>query len=221
MNAAKRTEIFRRLAEARPDPVSDLVHTSPFELLVAVILSAQATDVSVNEAIATLFPVARTPEALLALGAAGVEPHVRRIGLWRNKARNVVETSRLLLERHGGEVPDSRAALEALPGVGRKTAAVVLNIAFGHPLVAVDTHVFRVANRTRLARAKDPDEMERRLERLVPGAYLANAHHWLILHGRHTCVARTPRCPGCAIADLCEFRTKTSPREPPGRPGAR
>ena len=215
VNADIRTEIFRRLAQARPDPESDLLWTSPFELLIAVILSAQATDISVNKATATLFPVACTPEALLALGVDGVEPHVRHIGLWRNKAKNVVETSRLLLERHGGEVPDTRPALEALPGVGKKTAAVVLNVAFGQPLIAVDTHVFRVANRTRIARGKDPDEVERRLERLVPTAYLANAHHWLILHGRYTCVARTPRCAGCCIADLCEYRPKT-----PGAPAA-
>ena len=209
MNAARRLEIFRRLAEERPEPRSELIYSNPFELLIAVILSAQATDVGVNRATATLFPLARTPEALVALGVDGVIPHIRTIGLWRNKARNVVATSRLLLERHGGEVPDTRAALEALPGVGRKTAAVVLNVAFGHPLVAVDTHVFRVANRTRIAPGKDPDAVEARLERLVPAAFLANAHHWLILHGRHTCLARTPRCPCCPIADLCEYRAKT------------
>ena len=211
MNPARRVELFRRLAEARPEPRSDLVYTSPFELLVAVILSAQATDVGVNKATATLFPVANTPADVLALGVDGVAAHVRSIGLWRNKARNVVETSRLLIERHGGEVPAARGALEALPGVGRKTAAVVMNVAFGEPLIAVDTHVFRVANRTGLARGKDPDDMERKLYRHVPKDYLLHAHHWLILHGRYTCLARKPRCPDCPIADLCDFRPKTPP----------
>ena len=211
MNPVRRVELFRRLAEACPEPRSDLVYTSPFELLVAVILSAQATDVGVNKATATLFPVANTPTDVLALGVDGVAAHVRSIGLWRNKARNVVETSRLLLERHGGEVPSTRAALEALPGVGRKTAAVVMNIAFGEPLVAVDTHVFRVANRTGLVRGRDPDEVERKLYRHVPKGYLLHAHHWLILHGRYTCLARRPRCPDCPIADLCDFRPKTPP----------
>lgn len=209
MNAAKRAELFRRLAEALPEPRSELVYQTPYELLVAVILSAQATDVSVNKATRTLYPVARTPAAMVELGVDGVAAHVRAIGLWRNKAKNVVAASRLLLERHGGEVPAERAALEALPGVGRKTAAVVLNVAFGQPLVAVDTHVFRVANRTRLAPGKNPDEVELKLERLVPKDYLADAHHWLILHGRHTCLARRPRCPDCLVADLCEYRDKT------------
>lgn len=209
MNPAKRIELFRRLAEERPDPRSDLVYTSPFELLVAVILSAQATDVSVNKATATLFAEANTPAALVRLGADGVARHVRAIGLWRNKARNVVETSRLLIARHDGEVPAERKALEALPGVGHKTAAVVMNVAFGEPLIAVDTHVFRVANRTGLARAGNPDEMERKLCRHVPNDYLQHAHHWLILHGRHTCVARTPRCPDCIVSDLCDYRSKT------------
>jgi len=209
LNAAKRAELFRRLAEALPEPRSELVYQTPYELLVAVILSAQATDVSVNKATRTLYPVARTPAAMVELGVDGVAAHVRAIGLWRNKAKNVVAASRLLLERHGGEVPAERAALEALPGVGRKTAAVVLNVAFGQPLVAVDTHVFRVANRTRLAPGKNPDEVELKLERLVPKDYLADAHHWLILHGRHTCLARRPRCPDCLVADLCEYRDKT------------
>jgi len=209
LNPAKRIELFRRLAEERPDPRSDLVYTSPFELLVAVILSAQATDVSVNKATATLFAEANTPAALVRLGADGVARHVRAIGLWRNKARNVVETSRLLIARHDGEVPAERKALEALPGVGHKTAAVVMNVAFGEPLIAVDTHVFRVANRTGLARAGNPDEMERKLCRHVPNDYLQHAHHWLILHGRHTCVARTPRCPDCIVSDLCDYRSKT------------
>ena len=211
MNPARRVELFRRLAEACPEPRSDLVYTSPFELLVAVILSAQATDVGVNKATATLFPVANTPIDVLALGVEGVAAHVRSIGLWRNKAKNVVETSRLLIERHGGEVPAARGALEALPGVGRKTAAVVMNVAFGEPLIAVDTHVFRVANRTGLARGKDPDDVERKLYRHVPKDYLLHAHHWLILHGRYTCLARKPRCPDCPIADLCDFRPKTPP----------
>ena len=209
MNADKRRELFRRLAASRPDPRSELEYETPYELLIAVILSAQATDVSVNKATRTLYPVARTPEAMVRLGTDGVAGHIRAIGLWRNKARNVVATSKLLIERHGGEVPPERAALEALPGVGRKTAAVVMNVAFGAPLCAVDTHVFRVSNRTGLARGKDPDEVERKLYRHVPKEYLANAHHWLILHGRHVCTARSPRCPGCVIADVCDYRGKT------------
>ena len=221
MNAAKRAEIFRRLAERRPAPRTELHYETPFELLVAVILSAQATDVSVNRATATLFPVARTPEAIVALGVDGVAGHVRAIGLWRNKARNLVATARLLLERHGGEVPESREALEALPGVGRKTANVVLNTAFGHAVCAVDTHIFRVANRTGLARGKDVVAVERALMRHVPKTYLKDAHHWLILHGRYVCVARTPRCPKCPIADLCDYREKTPASGPAGSPKGR
>ena len=211
VNAAKRAEIFRRLAERMPEPRTELVHESPFELLIAVILSAQATDVGVNRATATLFPAARTPAAMAALGEEGVAAHIRSIGLWRNKARNVVATSRRLVELHGGEVPDTREALEALPGVGRKTANVVLNTAFRQPVCAVDTHIFRVANRTGIAPGKDVLAVERGLLRHVPRPYLLDAHHWLILHGRYTCVARRPRCPACPIADLCDHRPKTPP----------
>ena len=209
MNADKRAEIFRRFAEQRPEPRTELRHDSPFELLVAVTLSAQATDVGVNKATATLFPVANTPAAMVALGVDGVAEHIRRIGLWRNKAKNVVAASRLLVERHGGEVPAEREALEALPGVGRKTANVVLNTAFRQPVCAVDTHIFRVSNRTGIAPGKDVLAVERKLMRHVPKGYLLDAHHWLILHGRYTCVARTPRCPDCLIADLCDYRPKT------------
>lgn len=209
MNADKRQEIFRRLAEERPDPIPELDYTTPFELLVAVILSAQATDVSVNIATGSLYAVANTPEKIMDLGVEGVIEHIRTIGLFNNKAKNVVETCRLLIEQHGGEVPDDRQSLEALPGVGRKTANVVLNIAFGQPTLAVDTHVFRVSNRTGLVKGKTVDQVEKKLLRHVPKAYLMNAHHWLILHGRYTCLARRPRCPACVIADLCEFRDKT------------
>ena len=209
MNASKRREIFRRLAEQRPEPRTELRYGSPFELLVAVMLSAQATDVGVNKATATLFPAAGTPAAMVALGVDGVAGHIRSIGLWRNKAKNVVAASRLLVERHGGEVPAEREALESLPGVGRKTANVVLNTAFRQPVCAVDTHIFRVANRTGIAPGKDVLAVERKLMRHVPKDYLLDAHHWLILHGRYTCVARTPRCHGCLIADLCDYRPKT------------
>jgi len=209
MNREKREAIFRRLRDANPQPTTELHYESPFELLVAVILSAQATDKGVNRATARLFPIARTPEAMLALGEDGLREQIRTIGLFNSKAKNIIETCRLLIERHGGEVPRSREALEALPGVGRKTANVVLNTAFGEPTVAVDTHIFRVANRTRIAQGKTVLAVEQRLLRLVPKAFLKDAHHWLILHGRYVCTARRPRCPDCPIADLCEYPDKT------------
>ena len=209
MNPAKRREIFVRLRALNPHPTTELAHLSPFELLVAVVLSAQATDKSVNKATARLFPVANTPAAIMKLGVDGLIPYISSIGLFRNKAKNVVALSEILVREHGGKVPATRAALEALPGVGRKTANVVLNTAFGQPTIAVDTHIFRVANRTGLAKGKDVDEVERRLEKFVPDEFKQDAHHWLILHGRYTCVARGPKCPECAIRDLCEFRGKT------------
>ena len=208
MNADTRREIFRRLAAAIPNPTTELHHASTFELLVAVILSAQATDKGVNLATAKLFPVASTPQAILALGVEGLENHIRTIGLYRAKAKNIVETCRLLIERHGGQVPDTRAALEALPGVGRKTANVILNTAFGQPTIAVDTHIFRLGNRIGLAPGKTPLEVERKLTRTTPGEYLRDAHHLLILHGRYVCVARKPRCGQCVIQDLCEYKAK-------------
>jgi len=207
---AEREQMFARLAAANPHPRTELEYSTPFELLVAVILSAQATDKSVNLATRRLFPVARTPAAIASLGVEGLTPYVRTIGLFQNKAKNVVATAQLLLERHGGEVPDDRAALEALPGVGRKTANVVLNTAFGHPTMAVDTHIFRVANRTGIAPGKTPRAVEDLLVKRVPPAYLQDAHHWLILHGRYVCKARTPDCERCAIADLCAWRRKGS-----------
>jgi endonuclease-3 len=212
MNPPKRREIFARLRAANPHPAGELAWSTPYQLLVAVVLSAQATDKSVNAATANLFPLAGTPQQMLALGVAGLEAHIRSIGLYRTKAKNVIELSRLLLERHGGEVPAARAPLESLPGVGRKTAGVVLNIAFGEPTVAVDTHIFRVANRTGLAPGKDPLAVEHKLLKLVPAEFLQDAHHWLILHGRYVCVARKPKCAQCLIRELCEFRGKT--REP-------
>lgn len=208
MNAAKRLEIFRRLHETNPNPATELHYQSPFELLVAVILSAQATDVSVNKATAKLYPVANTPQAILALGEQGLASYIRTIGLYNSKAKNIIKTCQLLLERHNGQVPDNRADLEALPGVGRKTANVVLNIAFGQPTLAVDTHIFRVANRTGLAPGKTPLEVEQRLLKVVPKTYLMDAHHLLILHGRYVCQARKPRCGSCLIEDLCEFSDK-------------
>jgi endonuclease III len=209
MNPQKRAEIFARLAQANPNPTTELAYQSPYELLVSVILSAQATDKSVNLATAELFKVADTPQQMVALGVDGLIPYIKTIGLFRTKAKNVVEMSRLLLERHGGEVPSTREALEQLPGVGRKTANVVLNTAFGQDTMAVDTHIFRVANRTGLAPGKDPLEVEERLVKFVPEPYRRNAHHWLILHGRYVCTARKPACPRCLIRDLCEFRQKT------------
>lgn len=208
MNKAKRTEIFSRLREANPNPTTELNYSNPFELLIAVILSAQATDVGVNKATAKLFPVANTPESILALGVEGLKNYIKTIGLFNSKAENVIKTCRMLIEKHNGEVPDNRKDLEALPGVGRKTANVVLNTAFGQPAMAVDTHIFRVSNRTGIAPGKNVLEVEQRLMRLVPKEFLMDAHHWLILHGRYTCVARKPRCGACIIEDLCEFKEK-------------
>jgi endonuclease-3 len=212
MKPADREQFFARLAHANPDPRSELAFSSPFELLV-VILSAQATDLSVNRAMEKLFPVANTPAAIAALGADGIEPYIRTIGLYRTKAKNVVATSRLLIERHGGEVPADRASLEALPGVGRKTANVILNVIFGEHTLAVDTHVFRVSNRTGLAKGKTVEIVETKLMKVVPKAYLFGAHHWLILHGRHVCRARVPECWHCIVADLCPYKPKTPPPE--------
>jgi endonuclease III len=209
VNKRTRQEIFARLHAANPQPTTELVYRTPFELLIAVILSAQATDVSVNEATRTLFAVAPTPERMLALGIDGVASHIRRIGLFNTKARNVVATCEQLVKLHGGNVPRSREALEALPGVGRKTANVVLNTAFGEPTIAVDTHIFRVANRTNIAPGKNVREVEERLLKVVPQEFLHDAHHWLILHGRYTCTARKPACPRCVIRDLGEFGHKT------------
>lgn len=209
MNREKRTEIFGRLRAANPAPTTELVYDTPFELLVAVILSAQATDVSVNKATADLFPVANTPQAILDLGVDGLKRYIKSIGLYNSKAENIVETCRRLLERHGGEVPRDRNSLEALPGVGRKTANVILNTAFGEPTIAVDTHIFRVSNRTGIAWGKTPLEVEKRLLRLTPDEFRKDAHHWLILHGRYVCKARKPDCPDCLLHDLCEFRRKT------------
>ncbi len=208
MNAAKRRAIFERLRAANPSPTTELEYASPFELLIAVILSAQATDVSVNKATRSLFAAAPTPEAMLVLGESGVRGHIRNIGLFNAKARNVIATCRRLAEDHDGEVPPDREALESLPGVGRKTANVVLNTAFGLPVIAVDTHIFRVANRTRLARGKTPRAVEDALARSTPREFRGNAHHWLILHGRYVCTARKPACGRCIIADLCEYRDK-------------
>ena len=209
MNPEKRREIFARLATANPEPTTELEYRTPYELLVAVILSAQATDKSVNLATRELFKAVATPQQMVALGVDGLIPYIKTIGLFRTKAKNVVEMSRLLLERHGGEVPSTREALEQLPGVGRKTANVVLNTAFGQDTMAVDTHIFRVANRTGIAPGKNPLEVEERLVKFVPEPYRRNAHHWLILHGRYVCKARKPECPRCVIRDLCEYRPKT------------
>jgi endonuclease-3 len=208
MNKAKRREIFERLRTANPAPTTELVYRTPFELLVAVILSAQATDRSVNLATEKLFAVAGTPAAMLALGEDGLKHHIRTIGLFNSKAKNILETCRLLIERHDGEVPRDREALEALPGVGRKTANVVLNTAFGEPTMAVDTHIFRVANRTGLAKGRTRLAVEKGLLKHVPPEFLKDAHHWLILHGRYVCQARRPRCDACVIADLCDRRAK-------------
>jgi len=209
MNPAKRQEIFRRWREANPHPKSDLEYNSSFELLIAVILSAQATDKGVNAATRKLYPVANTPAAIASLGEAGLGPYIQTNGLWKAKAKNVIATCKLLLERHGGEVPDDREALEALPGVGRKTSNVVLNIAFGHPTIAVDTHNFRVANRTGVAPGKTVEAVEAGLNKFDPDEFRLHAHHWLILHGRYACKALKPDCPNCIISDLCEFKAKT------------
>lgn len=209
MNAAKRREIFARLHAANPTPTTELEYATPFQLLIAVLLSAQATDKSVNIATRKFFPQYGTPQTLLALGEEGLADYIKTIGLFRTKAKNAIATCKILIEQHGGQVPQTREALEALPGVGRKTANVVLNTAFGQPTMAVDTHIFRVANRTGIAPGKNVLEVELKLEKFVPREYLLDAHHWLILHGRYVCVARKPKCPQCGISDLCEFKQKT------------
>jgi endonuclease-3 len=209
MSPEKRHALFERLRAANPKPTTELAYRTPFELLVSVVLSAQATDKSVNAATEKLYGDADTPRAMLALGEEGLIPYIKTIGLYRSKAKHIIETCRLLLERHGGEVPESRDALEALPGVGRKTANVILNTAFGHPTIAVDTHIFRVANRTGLAPGEDVREVEDKLLKAVPGKFLKDAHHWLILHGRYVCRARKPDCPACIIRDLCAYKGKT------------
>ena len=211
MNAQQRHEFFARLRELNPHPTTELEYTSPFELLIAVMLSAQATDVSVNKVTRRLFPLANTPAALLTLGEERVRTLISSIGLFNSKAKNVIATCRILLDQHGGEVPQQREALEALPGVGRKTANVVLNTAFGQPTMAVDTHIFRVGNRTGLAPGKTPLAVEKALLKRVPAEFLRDAHHWLILHGRYVCKARKPDCPGCVVRDLCRYRHKTRP----------
>ncbi len=211
MNPAKRHEIFRRLAAANPHPTTELEYSTPFELLVAVTLSAQSTDKGVNLATRRLFPVANTPEAIHALGEDGLADYIRTIGLYKSKARHIIAACRMLIDLHGSQVPHDRAALEALPGVGRKTANVILNTAFGEPTMAVDTHIFRVANRIGLAPGKTVLEVEKKLLKHVPAAYLVDAHHWLILHGRYVCQARKPKCAECIIADLCEYKDKTWP----------
>lgn len=208
MNKDKRRQILERLREANPHPTTELEYSSPFELLISVILSAQATDVSVNKAMTKLYPVANTPQTILNLGVDGLKDYIKTIGLYNAKAENIIKTCRILLEKHNGEVPEDRAALEALPGVGRKTANVVLNTAFGWPTIAVDTHIFRVANRTGFAPGKDVNEVEEKLLKHVPAEFKLDVHHWLILHGRYTCIARKPRCGSCLIEDLCEFKLK-------------
>ncbi|MEX0618520.1 MAG: endonuclease III [Pseudohongiellaceae bacterium] len=210
MNKTKRTEIFRRLREANPAPTTELQYNSTFELLISVILSAQATDVSVNKATAKLYRVANTPEAMVRLGTEDLKQYIKTIGLFNTKARNVIATCEALIERYGSQVPETRAELETLPGVGRKTASVVLNTAFSYPTIAVDTHIFRVSNRTGIAPGKNVLEVEKRLIRLVPEEFRQDAHHWLILHGRYVCLARKPRCGACVIEDLCEYRAKTT-----------
>jgi endonuclease-3 len=210
VKVAERQAFFERLKSVTPEPKTELNYRSPFELLVAVILSAQATDVGVNKATKKLFPVANTPRAILDLGEDGLKQYIRTIGLFNAKAKNIIKTCRILLEQHDGEVPCDRAALEALPGVGRKTANVVLNTAFGEPTIAVDTHIFRVSNRTGLAPGKTPLQVELKLLKAVPKAFLKDAHHWLILHGRYTCKARKPNCPECIVRDLCRYRKKTT-----------
>ena len=210
MNARKRHEIFARLKQANPSPTTELQYRTPFELLVSVILSAQATDKSVNKATAELFKVARTPQQIIDLGLRNLKRHIRTIGLYNTKAANILKTCKLLLEKHGGKVPATREELQALPGVGRKTANVILNTAFGQPTIAVDTHIFRVANRTGLAPGKNVLIVEKNLLKAVPEEYRHDAHHWLILHGRYTCTARKPRCPECVIYDLCEYKAKVN-----------
>lgn len=209
MNKEKRHQIFARLRDDNPNPTTELEYSTPFELLIAVILSAQATDVGVNKATRKLYPVANTPEAIYALGVEGLKEYIKTIGLFNSKAENVIKTCRMLIDQHNSEVPQTRAALEALPGVGRKTANVVLNTAFGQPTMAVDTHIFRVSNRTRIAPGKNVNEVEDKLLRFVPREFLQDAHHWLILLGRYVCTARKPRCGACLIEDLCEYKDKT------------
>ena len=208
MNRARRQEIFTRLRDANPEPTTELLYGNPFQLLIAVILSAQSTDVGVNKATRALFKKVKTPRAMLKLGEEGLREHIKTIGLYNTKARNILRSCAILEEQHGGRLPEERAALEALPGVGRKTANVVLNTAFGQPTIAVDTHIFRVSNRTGIAPGKNVVEVEQRLLRLVPDEFKLDAHHWLILHGRYTCVARKPRCQSCCISDLCEYKDK-------------
>ncbi|HFB66471.1 MAG TPA: endonuclease III [Aeromonadales bacterium] len=208
MNKEKRKLIFQRLKQHNPEPTTELNYTSPFELLIAVMLSAQATDVSVNKATDKLFPKANTPEAILALGENGLKKYIKTIGLFNSKAANVIKTCKMLIEQHASQVPDSREDLEALPGVGRKTANVMLNTAFGQPTMAVDTHIFRISNRIGLAKGKNVREVEDKLVKYIPSDYMQDAHHWLILHGRYTCVARKPRCGSCVISDLCEYKNK-------------
>lgn len=209
MNKDKRHQIFSRLRDENPHPTTELAFSTPFELLVAVTLSAQSTDVGVNKATARLFPVANTPEAIYALGVDGLKEYIKTIGLYNSKAENVIKACRMLIDLHDSQVPEDRAALEALPGVGRKTANVVLNTAFGWPTMAVDTHIYRVSNRTRIAPGKNVNEVEQKLLRFVPKEFLLDAHHWLILHGRYICTARKPRCGACLIEDLCEYKEKT------------
>ena len=211
MNAAKRIAIYSKLRELDPSPDTELHYKNPFELLVAVILSAQATDISVNKATTRLYPVARTPESILALGVSGLKPYIRTIGLFNSKAENIIKTCRLLIDNHDSEVPRTRDELEALPGVGRKTANVILNTAFGEPTIAVDTHIFRVSNRTGIAKGKTPLEVEKRLVRLTPDEFKKDAHHWLILHGRYICKARRPLCGECPIIEWCEYSKKELP----------
>jgi endonuclease-3 len=208
MNQQKRTDIFSRLQRQNPEPKTELLYDSTFELLIAVLLSAQATDVSVNKATRLLYPVANTPEKMLALGVDGVKRYIKTIGLFNSKAENVIKTCHILIAQHDSQVPEDRVALEKLPGVGRKTANVVLNTAFGHPVIAVDTHIFRVSNRTKIATGKTVELVEQKLMKQVPKPFLQDAHHWLILHGRYTCVARTPKCGSCIIEDLCEYKEK-------------
>jgi endonuclease III len=215
MNPARIRAIYRRLKEANPEPVTELEYSTPFELLVAVMLSAHTTDKSVNAATRKLYPVANTPAAILALGEEGVKPYLKTVGLYNAKSKNLIELCRRILSLHGGEVPNDREALESLPGVGRKTANVILNIVFGHTTIAVDTHIFRVANRTGIAPGKNPRVVEDELNEVTPDEYKHNAHHWLLLHGRYVCVARLPACPKCIIADLCEYELKTPPKDLP------
>lgn len=219
MNKQKRTEIYHRLRAKNPKPETELNYINPFELLIAVILSAQATDIGVNKATAVLFPVANTPAKILDLGVQRLKNYIKTIGLYNSKAENIIKTCRILLDEHDGEVPRTREALEALPGVGRKTANVVLNTAFNEPTIAVDTHIFRVSNRTRLAKGKTPLAVEKRLTKLTPEEFRQDAHHWLILHGRYVCKARKPECPRCVIADLCEYQPKTPAEDQDPQPG--